>query len=193
MKGNPFLLWVLTRFSPFVTFFQCAILTFHSSTPYVMWKVRQFLYRPGRTLRIRLPDFKTVAHEGGKVVSPTYGPPSPPPGTIPGTHFCSRLSWTQSHNAAWRIMWMESSSDTTENWTCDLPTCSAVPQPTPPSAEKLDFGKHVGKQNLGEQSAGYRWGQKPRNKTNKTEMRRGKKVLFMLHCNLLVCAHCKMH
>jgi hypothetical protein len=31
------------------------------------------------------------AHEGGKVVSPTHRP-SLPPGRIPGTHFCQRLS-----------------------------------------------------------------------------------------------------
>jgi hypothetical protein len=34
-----------------------------------------------------LPDFKTMAHEGGKVVSPTHWPPLPP-ANIPGTHFC---------------------------------------------------------------------------------------------------------
>ena len=31
-----------------------------------------------------------LAHEGGKVVSPTHQPHSPP-GDIPGTHFCYRL------------------------------------------------------------------------------------------------------
>jgi hypothetical protein len=37
--------------------------------------------------RMRLPDFKTIAHEYGKVVSPTHRPPLTP-GNIPGTHFC---------------------------------------------------------------------------------------------------------
>jgi len=37
---------------------------------------------------LRLPDFsRQSAHEGGKVVSPTYRP-TLPPGNIPGTHFC---------------------------------------------------------------------------------------------------------
>jgi len=36
------------------------------------------------------------AREGGKVVSPTHRPPLPP-GNIPGTHFCYRLSQLQDH------------------------------------------------------------------------------------------------
>ena len=42
---------------------------------------------PEGSRRFRLPDFMTTAHEGGKVVSPTYQPPLRP-GNIPGTHFC---------------------------------------------------------------------------------------------------------
>jgi len=38
--------------------------------------------------RLRLSDFKTIRHEGGKVVSPTHRLPLLPPGNIPGTHFC---------------------------------------------------------------------------------------------------------
>jgi len=37
--------------------------------------------------RLRFPDFKTMAHEGSKVVSPTHRPPLPL-GNISGTHFC---------------------------------------------------------------------------------------------------------
>jgi len=96
MKANPFLLRVLTRFSPFLTFLQCAILTFHSSTPYIMWKVRQFLYRPGRTLRIPggtgSQILKQSAHEGGKVVSPTQRPPLPPPPPPPQDIFLVLIS-----------------------------------------------------------------------------------------------------
>jgi len=36
---------------------------------------------------LRLPDFKTIAHEGGKVVSSRTGRLYHP-GNIPGTHFC---------------------------------------------------------------------------------------------------------
>jgi len=42
---------------------------------------------PKVSRRLRLPDFKKSAYEGGKVVSPTHRPPLPP-GNIPGTHFC---------------------------------------------------------------------------------------------------------
>jgi hypothetical protein len=43
------------------------------------------------------------SHEGGKVVSPTHQLPLPP-GNIPGTHFCQRLSRPQVHSAAGRIV-----------------------------------------------------------------------------------------
>ena len=36
----------------------------------------------------------------------------------------------QGHSAAGRIMSMKNSSNTIENRNCDLPACSAVPQPT---------------------------------------------------------------
>jgi len=42
---------------------------------------------PEVSRRMRLPDLKTVAHEGGKVVCPTHQPLLPPR-NIPGTHFC---------------------------------------------------------------------------------------------------------
>jgi hypothetical protein len=47
----------------------------------------QALTGPEGSRRLRLPDFKTIGIEGGKVVSPTHWPPLPP-GSIPGTHFC---------------------------------------------------------------------------------------------------------
>ena len=46
---------------------------------------------PEGSRRLRLPDFKTIGTLSGKVVSLTHRP-SLPPGDIPGTHFCSRLS-----------------------------------------------------------------------------------------------------
>ena len=42
----------------------------------------------------------------------------------------SRLSQPQGHSAAGRIMSTKNSNDTIGNRTRDLPTCSAVPQPT---------------------------------------------------------------
>ena len=42
---------------------------------------------PEGSRKLRFPDFMTVAHDGGKVVSITHRPPLPPE-NIPGTHFC---------------------------------------------------------------------------------------------------------
>ena len=55
-------------------------------------------------------------------------PPIPPlpPGNIPSTHFCSRLSWSQGHSVASRIMSMK--TDTIRNRTPKLLACRAVPQ-----------------------------------------------------------------
>jgi hypothetical protein len=64
---------------------------------------------PEGSRRLRLIDFKTMAHEGSKVVSPTHWPPLPPR-NIPGTHFCYRLSRLQGHSAAGRIMSMKNSN-----------------------------------------------------------------------------------
>jgi len=41
---------------------------------------------PEGSRTLGLPDFLTISHEGGKVVSPTHWLPLPP-GNIPGTHF----------------------------------------------------------------------------------------------------------
>jgi hypothetical protein len=58
-------------------------------------KIKRSLYRPGEVLRVARGSGSKIlrqsAHEGGKVVSPTHRPPLPP-GNIPGTHFCQRLS-----------------------------------------------------------------------------------------------------
>ena len=59
-----------------------------------------------------------------------HHPPLPPKWNIPGIHFCYRLSRSQGHSAAGRIMSMKNSNDIIGNRTRDLPACSAVPQPT---------------------------------------------------------------
>ena len=70
-----------------------------------------------------------------------------PPGNIAGIHFCQMLSQPQGHSEARRIMSMKNSNDTIRNQTCDLLTCSAVPQPTVPPRthindnEKKKFNK----------------------------------------------------
>jgi hypothetical protein len=66
------------------------------------------------------------AHAGGKVVRPTHRPPLPP-GSIPGTHSCYRLSQTQGHSAAGSFMSMRNSIDTIGNRTHSLSAFSAMP------------------------------------------------------------------
>ena len=75
--------------------------------------------------KLRFPDFMTMAHEGGKVVSLTHRLHLPP-GNSPGTHFCQRLSRPQGHSAIGRIMSMKNYKDTIWNRTSDLPICSTA-------------------------------------------------------------------
>src|SRR5215469_6409113 len=90
--------------------------------------VLQALTGPEGSRRLGSQILKQSAHEGGKVVSPTHRPPLPP-GNIPGTHFCQRLSRPHGHSAAGRIMSMKNSTDTIGNRSRALTVCSAVPQP----------------------------------------------------------------
>jgi len=42
---------------------------------------------PEGSRKLRFPDYKTTAQDGGKIVSRTHRPPLPPENT-PDTHFC---------------------------------------------------------------------------------------------------------
>jgi hypothetical protein len=98
--------------------------------------VKQVYYRRGQTLRVAgswgSQISRQSAHEGGKFVSPTAAGHLYPPGNIPGTHFCWRLSRPQGRTAPERIMSMKNSNDIIGNRTRDLPACRVVPQPTAP-------------------------------------------------------------
>ena len=85
---------------------------------------------PEGSRRFRLPDFKTIATLKVVRLSALRTGHLYTPGNIPGTHFCQRPSRPQGHSAVRRIMLMKNSSDTIGNRTRDLPTSSAVPQPT---------------------------------------------------------------
>jgi hypothetical protein len=52
-----------------------------------------------------------------------------PQGYIPGTHFFWKLSRSQGHSAAEKMMSMKNSNDTIGNRSHDSPVYSAVPQP----------------------------------------------------------------
>jgi hypothetical protein len=104
-------------------------------------KVKQSHYSPWQALMVPggwdSQILRQSAHKCGKVVSPTHRPPLPP-GHIPGSHFCQRLSRPQDHSVTGRIMSMKKSSYTIGNRTSDIPVCSTVPQPTtPPRAPSL--------------------------------------------------------
>ena len=58
---------------------------------------------PEGSRKLRYTDYKRTAQDGGKIVSLTYRPHSPP-GNAPGTHFCYRLCWPQGHSAIRRIL-----------------------------------------------------------------------------------------
>jgi hypothetical protein len=102
------------------------------SPPVTRDKCKAIHYRPWQAMRVPgcwgFQILRQSALEGGKVVNPTHRPPLPP-GNIPGTNFCYRLSRPQGHSATGRIMSMKKSSDTIGNRTSDLRVCSAVPQP----------------------------------------------------------------
>jgi hypothetical protein len=105
-------------------------------------KGKQSHYRPWQagpegSRRLRLPDFKTIGTWRCQDCQP-YAPAAfTPPGNIPGTHFCYRLSQPQGHSATGKMMSMKNCNDTIGNQTRDLPVHSTVPQPTVPPCALL--------------------------------------------------------
>ena len=72
-------------------------LTMGKAVPLQAWRC------PEGSRKLRFPDFMTTAQDGGKVVSLTHRPLLLPE-SVPGTHFCQRLSRPQCHSAIGRIL-----------------------------------------------------------------------------------------
>ena len=81
-----------------------------------------------RRLRFQIP--RQSAHESAKVVSPTHRPHLTPRKYSWYSFLLEAESTLQGHSAARRIMSMRNSNDTIGNRTRDLPTYSAMSQPT---------------------------------------------------------------
>ena len=133
-SGKMLILWRKTSYKKIQLVFYMVTVSMNKRHFYLrIYLIKQSHYRLGEVLWVPggwgSQISRQSAHEGGKVVSPTHRPPLPT-GSIPGTHFSYRLSRPQGHSAAGRIMSMKNSSDNIGNRTRDLPTCSAVPQPT---------------------------------------------------------------
>ena len=92
--------------------------------------LRTGLGRPWVFQEVEAPRFQDTWHMKVLRLSALRTGHLYPPGNIPGTPFCKRLSRPQGHSAAGRIM--KNSSDTIGNRTRNLPACSAVLQPTRP-------------------------------------------------------------
>jgi hypothetical protein len=116
--------------------------------PTVRSKVKLSRHRPGQVLGVPGGSGSRISRQlAHKVVSPTHRP-SLPQESIPGTHFCYRLSRPQGHNATGRLKSLKNSSDSIGNRTRDLPAWSVLPQPNAlPRTPRLD-AKIILKRNL---------------------------------------------
>jgi hypothetical protein len=63
----------------------------------------------------------------------------PIPGDNDATHLCYRLSRPQGHSAAGRIRLMKTPNDPIGNRNCEVPSCSAVPQPPAPPPAPSEY------------------------------------------------------
>jgi len=77
------------------------------------------------------------AHKSGNV-NPSHRPPLPP-GIIPGTLFCKRLSRPQGHSAAGRIKSIKNCSDTIGNRTRNLPASTNCANACPNKNENHEY------------------------------------------------------
>jgi hypothetical protein len=85
----------------------------HKAIPLQAWKCSDI------SMSLRLPEFKTSGNEGGKIVSPTHRPPLEPESS-------------PEPQSGQKDYVNERSSDNIGTRNRELPTCSAVSQPTAP-------------------------------------------------------------
>jgi len=76
-------------------------------------------------------EVETIRFPQNRVARPTQGPPLSQ-GNTSNTNFCYRMIRPQCYSAAGNIKSMKNPNELIWNRTCDLPACSAVPQPTAP-------------------------------------------------------------
>jgi hypothetical protein len=99
---------------------------------------RTVQHRPLRFQEVEAPRFVDNRHMKVVRLSALRTGRLYPPGKIPGTHCCSRLSQPQGHSATETIMSIKNSSDIIGNRTRDVPACIAVRQQTaPPRASRV--------------------------------------------------------
>jgi hypothetical protein len=76
---------------------------------------------------------------------------------LPGTHLCYGFSRSQGHIAAGMFKSMENLKDLIGDRTCDLPACSAVPQPTASPHTSIDWSGKGNYMDLGQCVVKNRW------------------------------------
>ena len=92
----------------------------------------QALIGPQESRSLRLPEFLKNPYMKVIRLSVVRNSILYPPGNIPGTRICHRLSQPQGNNMAGTSKPMENRIDLNGNGTRDLVAYSAVPQPTAP-------------------------------------------------------------
>ena len=97
-----------------------------------IYKVKQSVFSPWGLQEVEAPRFHNIWHIKAVRLSALRTGRLYSPGNFPGTHFCYRLSWPQGRSKAGRIMSIKNSNDIIRNRTRDLPSCTAVPEPTAP-------------------------------------------------------------